>query len=76
MTTLELRTIVHDLIDKIEDEDILVAIVDFLRSPRYQGLESLWETLSEEQKKEVMLSYDESEDENNLVSKKEFFDSL
>lgn len=32
-----------------------------------------WDTLTEEQKQEVLLAYDESEDENNLIDKERVF---
>jgi hypothetical protein len=31
---------------------------------------NVWDTLTEDQKKEVLLSYEESEDENNLIDTK------
>ena len=76
MTALELRTSIHNLIDKIEDEDLLVSLLNFLNSPQRQSSQSLWQSLSVEQQKEVMLSYAESDEEDNLLTKKQFLDSI
>jgi hypothetical protein len=35
----------------------------------------LWDTLTEQQKQEVLLAYDESEDENNLLDRDQVFKS-
>ena len=76
MTALELRTKVHELIDKIEDKAMLSALVSFLISAQKANPGDLWQSLSVEEKKEVLLSFDESEQDENLVTKKDFLDSL
>jgi len=76
MTALELRTAVHDLVDRIEDEDMLAALVNFLKSSQNQNSEGLWQTLSDAEKEEVSHSYNESESKENLISKKDFLESL
>ena len=76
MTTTELRTTAHKLIDNIEDNAMLEALVSFLKSAQSQDSESPWLGINEDEKKEVNLSFEESQNEENLVSKKDFLDSL
>lgn len=76
MTTTELRITVHNLIDKIEDNTMLEALANFLRSTQKEGSDSSWLGITEDQQKEVQLSFQESEKQENLVSKKDFLDSL
>jgi hypothetical protein len=68
MGALELKSDLHKILDKIENEQLLRTIYDFLK----QGLTNIegqnWQTLTEEQKKQVYLSYEESKDEKNLIN--------
>jgi hypothetical protein len=68
MGALELKSDLHKILDKIENEQLLRTIYDFLK----QGLTDVegqnWQTLSEEQKKQVYLSYEESKDDKNLIN--------
>lgn len=72
MKTIELRTNIHKIVDSIESEQLLKTIYDFLKI-RETGAKSSWESLSEDQKKEILLAFDESEDEKNLVDLKSIF---
>lgn len=68
MGTLELKKGLREILDRIEDEQLLRTIYDFLKQSENTDLGQIWKTLSEEQKKEVYASYEESKDDNNLTS--------
>ncbi|HZV71429.1 MAG TPA: hypothetical protein VFG10_17875 [Saprospiraceae bacterium] len=61
----------HRLIDTITDENILRGYLELIhRLSRHQEAE-LWNKLSEEEKEELLLSYDESFFKENLISNEE-----
>ena len=64
---MDLKSDLHKILDKIENEQLLRAIYDFLKQRENSVEGQIWKTLTEEQKKEVYLSYQESEDDNNLI---------
>ena len=68
MGTAELRSNLHKIVDRIEDERLLKAIYSFLNEREKAEEGKMWNSLTEEQKKEVLQSYDESEDESNLIN--------
>lgn len=68
MGTLEMKSDLHKILDKIENEQLLRTIYDFLKQGENTEEGQIWETLTEEQKKEVYLSYEESNNERNLIS--------
>ena len=68
MSTIELKSSLHKIVDKIDNEQLLQTIYDFLKLSENSQEGQIWKTLTEEQKKEVYLSYPESEDDKNLVS--------
>jgi hypothetical protein len=76
MSTTELRSVLHSIVDRIEDERLLQAVYNFLsqRENSEEGL--MWKSLTEEQRKEVLLAYEESEDERNLIDWEEVKKSL
>jgi len=67
MGTIELKSDLHKILDKIDNEQLLRAIYDFLKQREDAKEGQIWSTLTEEQKKEVYLSYDESNDDDNLI---------
>lgn len=73
MGTIELKTSIHKIVDSIESEQLLKTIYDFLKVRETSTMKPSWDSLTEEQKREVLLAYDESEDENNLVDPKSVF---
>jgi len=73
MGTLELKLNIHRIVDEIQNEELLKAVYDFLRVSENAVPGRLWSTLTEEQKQEVFLAYDESEDENNLIEREKVF---
>lgn len=68
MSTIELKSNLHKIVDKIENEQLLQTIYDFLKLSENSQEGQIWKSLTEEQKNEVYLSYQESEDDKNLVS--------
>ena len=76
MGTIELKTNLHKIVDRIEDERLLRAIYSFLevRENSKEGL--MWKSLTEEQKKEVLQAYEESEIDVNLVDDKDIWKGL
>jgi hypothetical protein len=75
MGTVELKSSIHKIVDGIQSEQLLQAIYDFLKTREINKSGRLWDTLTEEQKQEVLLSFDESEDENNLLDRDQVFKS-
>ena len=73
MGTMELKTNIHKIVDSIESEQLLKTIYDFLKIREKSTSNPSWNSLTEEQKREVLLAFDESEDENNLVDPKSVF---
>lgn len=68
MTTIDLKSSLHKIVDKIDNEELLRTIYDFLKLRENSQEGRIWKTLTEEQKKEVFLSYEESENDSNLIS--------
>jgi hypothetical protein len=68
MTAIDLKSSLHRIVDRIDNEELLRTIYDFLKLRENSEEGRIWKTLTEEQKKEVFLSYGESEDDNNLVN--------
>lgn len=66
MGTFELKLDLHRILDNIDNEQLLRTIYDFLKERENSKEGQIWSTLSEDQKKEVYLSYEESEDGKNL----------
>tara|TARA_R110000796_G_scaffold252637_1_gene389621 strand:- start:62229 stop:62468 length:240 start_codon:yes stop_codon:yes gene_type:complete len=61
----------HKLIEKIEDEEILKGYFKLIQRLNNNQTGELWDGLSPAEKEELLLSYDESFDPNNLVSHEE-----
>ncbi|QNF32656.1 hypothetical protein HUW51_07910 [Adhaeribacter swui] len=68
MALASIKTDFHQLIDKIENEELLAAFYQLLmqRSQDQTGL--LWNALTEEEKNEVLLADDESKDSSNWLT--------
>ena len=76
MGTIELKSNLHKIIDSIEDEQLLRAISRFLEKRENTEDGQLWKELTDEQKKEVLHAYDESEDEVNLINDKDIWNEF
>ncbi|MBX2964604.1 MAG: hypothetical protein KF845_00560 [Cyclobacteriaceae bacterium] len=68
MGTVELKSDLHRILDKIENEQLLRTVYDFLKHSENAEEGRIWKTLTDEQKKEIYLSYEQSEDDNNLIN--------
>lgn len=68
MGTVELKSDLFKLLDRIENEQLLRTIYDFLKQSEESEEGEIWKTLTEEQKKEVYLSYEESKDDKKLIN--------
>ena len=66
MGTVELKTNLHSLIDGIENPQLLESLYEML-SNRLSRKSGMWAKLSEEERKEVLEAYQESEDSDNLI---------
>ena len=73
MNTLELKSSIHKTVEAIQNEELLQTVYDFLKSKEMSKSGELWNSLTEEQKNEVRMAYEESEDENNLMDVDELF---
>lgn len=58
----------HRLIDRIDNEELLNAFYQLLEKRSEQQTGKLWDSLTEEEKNELLLSYEESQDENNWIN--------
>ncbi len=67
METIELKSELHRLIDELDNRNLLDDCYEEIKKAVAVSKNKIWDTLTEEQKQEVMLSYQESEDEGNLV---------
>lgn len=61
----------HKLIEKIENEDALKGYFKLIQRLNNNQTGELWDGLSPVEKDELLLSYEESFDSNNLVSHEE-----
>jgi hypothetical protein len=67
MGTIELKSDLRKMLDRIEDEQLLRTIYDFLKQNENAEVGQIWKTLTDEQRKEVYASYEESKDDKNLT---------
>ncbi|MBN8652447.1 MAG: hypothetical protein J0L67_13525 [Cytophagales bacterium] len=73
MSAPELKSNIHKIVESIESEQLLQSVYDFLKSR--EKTSRIWDSLTTEQQQEVMLAYEESEDESNLIDRDQFFKS-
>jgi len=59
MGTVEMKSDIHKILDKIENEQLLRTIYDFLQQSENAQAGQIWKTLTEEQKREMYSSYEE-----------------
>lgn len=76
MSTTEIKTNLHKIVDRIEDERLLRVIHDFLEVREKSTEGQLWKKLSPEQQNEVLQAYEDSEDDSNLVDDEEVWKNL
>ena len=73
MSPTELKTEIHTLVDRADDQYLLSAIRDALHAKEHSQPGLLWASLTKAQKEEVLLSYEESKDPANLLDADELF---
>ncbi len=67
MSSTAIKSNFHKLIDKIENESLLKQFYQaLLFSTNKEG--KLWNTLTKKEQEELLISYEESLDENNLIA--------
>ena len=67
MESIELRSNLHKMVDRIEDEQLLRSIYSLLKKRESSEDGLMWKQLTDEQKKEVLQAYEESEVDENLI---------
>lgn len=72
MNTGQLRSNINRLVKTTKSEQLLLAVQELLNSGE-SNEGKLWASLTDEQRQEVLLSYEESEDEKNLINSEKVF---
>ncbi|GMQ29145.1 hypothetical protein Aconfl_17880 [Algoriphagus confluentis] len=68
MGALQLKSDLQKIIERIDNEQLLQTVYDFLKQREDSKEGEFWKSLTKEQKKEIYLSYEESEDDENLIA--------
>lgn len=71
MDKAQLKTGIHSFIDQIDNIELLKEYYSELKGLIKTKKSSVWNSLSDEQKKEVLLSFEESEIDENLIDNDE-----
>ena len=58
----------HQLIDSIEDEELLQRCYQLIQKINTDQNGNLWHGLTEDEKKKLLIAYEESFDDDNLLS--------
>jgi hypothetical protein len=70
MKQSDIRTNLHLLIDEIDNDRLLMKLYDLLLKSKMQKEGDLWNQLSEEQRKELLITESESHYKRNLIDHK------
>ncbi len=73
MGALELKSDIHKMIDGIQNEQRLQILNYFLKARASNQPGNHWNSLTEEQRREVLLAVEESEDNSNFTNRDEIF---
>lgn len=73
MNTADLKSHIHKIVDRTQNERLLQSVYDFLQNNENTKPGQLWASLSSKEKEEVLQSFEESEDENNLIDRHDLF---
>ncbi|WP_034258784.1 hypothetical protein [Aequorivita capsosiphonis] len=73
MGTTELKNSLLEMMSDIQDEQLLQSLYDFLKSHKISKTSLLWDKLSDNEKEQVLVAFEESEIEENLIPYKEVF---
>ena len=68
MGALQLKSDLQKIIERIDNEQLLQTVYDFLKQREDSKEGEFWKSLTKEQKKEIYLSYEESEDNEILIA--------
>ena len=68
MTTLELKNSFQHLIDSIDNENLLLKFYDLMKSRTSSKEGNLWSRLTNEEQEELLSTFKESENEENIIS--------
>jgi uncharacterized radical SAM superfamily Fe-S cluster-containing enzyme len=68
MGTIQLKSDLQKIIERIDNEQLLQTVYDFLKQREDSKEGEFWKSLTDEQKKEIYLSYEESENDENLIA--------
>jgi hypothetical protein len=71
MNTIELKKSFHSLIDSIDNDNLLMNFYDLLKSRTSAKEGQLWNRLTKDEQEELLLSLEESENPENLISHEE-----
>ena len=71
MSTIELKSSFHSLIDSIDNESLLLSFYNLMKSRTATMDGQLWNILSISEQEELLLAFEESSNNNNLLSHKE-----
>ena len=65
---MHIRKQFHKLIDNIKDGESLLSYYSLIQRLQQKQPGDLWNKLTEKEKHELLIAYDESFDSNNLIS--------
>lgn len=68
MNKTELKKSFHLLIDSIDNENLLINFYDILKKKSSANEGQLWERLTNQEKEELLLALEESDNPENLIS--------
>lgn len=71
MNKTELKKSFHLLIDSIDNENLLINFYDILKKKSSANEGQLWEGLTNQEKEELLLALEESDNPENLISQDE-----
>ena len=68
MKAIQLKSDLQKIIERIDNEQLLQTVYDFLKQREDSKEGEFWKSLTKEQKKEIYLSYEETEVDENLIA--------
>jgi len=71
MDTIELKQSFHHLIDSIDNENLLINFYNLIKKRSSAKEGQLWNNLTDQEQKELLLSLEESKNPENLIDHEE-----
>jgi hypothetical protein len=68
MTTLEIKNSFHHLIDSIDNDQLLLKFYELMKNRTSTKDGNLWTRLTVEEQQELLDAFEESKDQENLIS--------